>query len=270
MDNDEIGREIALTKVDAGSGAALAGAVFALYSDAGCADELERVTTGKDGLAAFAERPIGTYYVREVAAPAGYSFDRSAVYKAVVATGRPEVTLVGDAEQTPVSRVENELGASLDVVKVGANRDKRLGGAVFSLEKAGGSGAAASTRELKTGTDGTLTFTGIGTGSYALRETKAPDGYASPEGVELTFTVNVDAETGVVAFALDDADAVDGETFLSWDDVSTEENVAYSVTVANSPDGTLPDAGSAALAALGGVAAALGAAGLRARRRARG
>ena len=270
VDNDEVGREIALTKVDADSGAALAGAVFALYSDAAGADELERVTTGKDGLAAFAQRPVGTYYVKEVAAPAGYSFDRSAVYKAVVTTGRPEVTLVGDDEQAPVSHVANELGASLSVVKVGVNRDKRLAGAVFALEKAGGTGAWADARELTTGADGTLAFTGIRTGSYTLRETKAPAGYSLPEAGELAFTVSVDEATGTVKFDLADAAAVDGETFLSWDDISTEGNVAYSVTAANSPDGTLPDAGSAALAALGGAACTLAAAGLRARRRARG
>lgn len=262
VDNAEAGLGVSITKVDADSGAALAGAVFALYADEACTDEIERATTGADGLAAFSGHGAGTYYLREVAAPAGYAIDRSATWKAVAGTGRPTVTLVGDSDGMPVSVIKNELGASLTVVKVGAAEGTRLAGAVFSLAREG-----EEARELATGADGTLTFTGLKTGRYMLVETKAPKGYMEPDGAELSFTASVDAESGEASIAPDDAGAIGGGTFVSWADVSADGNVAYELTVRNTPDGALPPAGSAGLALLAGAACIAGACGLRARRK---
>ncbi len=266
VDNADVGRKITLTKVDADTGSALAGAVFALYSDPSCTDELERTTTASDGLVCFSEQPVGTYYIREVSAPAGYSFDPNLTWKATVSTGRPTVTLVGDETNTPVSRVTNELGASLTIVKVGADHTRRLPNATFELARTDSQGRT-TTKTLTTASDGTLTFTGMRPGSYVLRETSAPTGYVAID-TPLAFTVSVNAETGMAAFTLDDPDIIDGKTYVSFDDVSSATNVAYSLTVSDAPDGHLPDTGSCALAYLGAACLALLAASLHMRRRA--
>lgn len=67
--------KIQVKKVDAKDPSkVLEGAVFGLYSDVNCSDEIDRATTGPDGLATFDVflDPDQTYYVQEISAPAGY------------------------------------------------------------------------------------------------------------------------------------------------------------------------------------------------------
>lgn len=76
------------TGIDEATGAvqgkALAGAKFGLYSDADCTNKLAETTTDATGRMAYTGLDEGTYYIKEISAPAGYTMT-DAVYKAVIA-----------------------------------------------------------------------------------------------------------------------------------------------------------------------------------------
>ena len=124
--------KIQVKKVDAtDQSKVLEGAVFGLYSDADCNNEITRATTGPDGLATFDKilDPDQTYYVKEISAPAGYQIN-DAVFTVKVGAD--------------VDNGELELSKSaLTVVTVtdtSSNKDQGIG-----LPTTGGPGTVALT-----------------------------------------------------------------------------------------------------------------------------
>lgn len=55
----------------------LAGGVFGVYSDAGCTKKAGELTTKEDGTTEPLELAVGSYYVKELAAPKGFLLDES-------------------------------------------------------------------------------------------------------------------------------------------------------------------------------------------------
>jgi uncharacterized surface anchored protein len=72
---------VVIKKVDAGdTSKALAGAVFALYSDSGATQQAgASVTTGADGIARFDNLAPGGYWIKETAAPEGYDLPQDVI-----------------------------------------------------------------------------------------------------------------------------------------------------------------------------------------------
>ncbi len=251
INNEEVKGKISFTKMDreGQAGKPLAGATFTLYSDAVCTKEIESVTTGVNGVVSFSQRPAGTYYIKETKAPKGYSFEASTVYKAVVSNGQPVITRVGDSTQTSITTITNTFGAGLNVKKIGGGdiaTAEGVSGAKFKLAKADGTGTWATAKKLTTDVNGGLTFTGLDQGTYTLTETKAPAGYEAVQDVVLTFTVDTDEDTGVTSFTLEDENVIDADAetgFVAWADASTDDNVAYTVTVRDKMLYELPTAG---------------------------
>ncbi|WP_353653046.1 SpaA isopeptide-forming pilin-related protein [Olsenella uli] len=66
---------ISVVKTDADSGAALKDAVFGVYSNEDCTDEIGQITTGENGVGFLAGLKAGTYYLKEIEAPEGYQLD---------------------------------------------------------------------------------------------------------------------------------------------------------------------------------------------------
>lgn len=67
--------DVTLNKVDE-AGEALEGAIFGLYArDEDSSDDvaITHMTTGADGVVKFTDLPVGNYYLKEIAAPAGYT-----------------------------------------------------------------------------------------------------------------------------------------------------------------------------------------------------
>lgn len=62
-----------ITKQDEESGVKLSGAVYGIYSDSGCTNLVDKITTGADGKAKSKALVAGTYYVKEITAPNGYN-----------------------------------------------------------------------------------------------------------------------------------------------------------------------------------------------------
>ncbi len=250
IDNAEVKGIISFTKKDREglSGKPLAGATFTLYSDAACTSEIESVTTGTNGVVSFSKQPAGTYYIKEVQAPAGYSFEASTVYKAVVSNGSPTITKEGDASQTAVTSITNKFGAGLNVKKIGDGSledASGVSGAEFTLAKVDGTDDWAQAHKLTTDASGGLSFTGLDQGTYTLTETKAPAGFEAAENVSLRFTVET-GEDGKTTFALEDESVVDegaDSGFVKWENNSSDSNVAYTLTVRDVPLTSLPSAG---------------------------
>ena len=72
------------TSITAGNDCySLEGAVYGIYSDEGCTDEISEMVTDTDGKAKSEDLELGTYYVKEIAAPSGYEPDDT-VYVVVV------------------------------------------------------------------------------------------------------------------------------------------------------------------------------------------
>lgn len=97
---------VSLSKTSANTGItsgnscySLAGAVYGIYSDAGCTAQVTTLTTDAGGNAAAVSLNAGTYYYKELTAPTGYALD-SSVQSFTVTDGQNTALSVTD---TPVN-----------------------------------------------------------------------------------------------------------------------------------------------------------------------
>ena len=101
---------IVINKVD-NAEKALPGVTFGLYTDVNDAEPQVTVTTGKDGTATFSDVPVGTYYLKETAVPAGYAVS-DVIFKVTV-TSDETTTVTKDTEVVSITKPEftddNEL-----------------------------------------------------------------------------------------------------------------------------------------------------------------
>lgn len=157
--NDKM-ENVIVKKTDAETGEPLAGAVFRLYDMDGTA--LGDFTTGIDGLAILPQLDAGSYAIKEVTAPKGYMIDNACKVTFVVEAGKPQIIPFTDTKRP-----------GLEVIKVDSATGDPLAGATFELYSMDGTMIDRRT----TDESGILIFTDLKPGSYALRESKAPDGY---------------------------------------------------------------------------------------------
>lgn len=128
---------VSLSKTSANTGItsgnscySLAGAVYGIYSDAGCSAQVTILTTDAGGNAAAVSLNAGTYYYKELTAPAGYALD-SSVQSFTVTAGQNTALSVSDTPTNDpamitLNKVDSETG---DMVQGGAS----LAGAQFTV-----------------------------------------------------------------------------------------------------------------------------------------
>ena len=204
---------VSLSKTSANTGItsgnscySLAGAVYGIYSDAGCTAQVTTLTTDAGGNAAAVSLNAGTYYYKELTAPAGYALD-SSVQSFTVTDGQNTALSVSDTPTNDpamitLNKVDSETG---DMVQGGAS----LAGAQFTVNYYDGyynnSNLPANptrswiiqTKEITTkggnkvyravlsndyfvAGDALYSASGINTlplGTISIEETKAPEGY---------------------------------------------------------------------------------------------
>ncbi|MBQ7144705.1 MAG: InlB B-repeat-containing protein [Oscillospiraceae bacterium] len=183
------GSEILFTKVDS-EGNALAGATFALYTDAACtvpypsAGDQFTGTSNAEGVVRIGPVPIGTYYMKETAAPTGYSL-RPDVYTVTI---EPDVKINGtDVVEASDYKIVNDLTQTRKVIlkKINPAYDA-LEGAEFALCRSDGSVVATFTVSAShygaSGINGAFYVGNLPIGTYYLHETKSPTTYGNPEG----------------------------------------------------------------------------------------
>ena len=212
-----------LTKTDESSGVKLSGAVYGIYSDSGCTNRVQTMTTDGNGYAKSAALVAGTYYVKEITAPKGY-----------VLSGKVHTLTVKAGQTTGISATDKEQLGAITIYKEGevlsswngsnfTYEKKKLSGATFKVTagadiyKADGtkvySAGDVVAESLTTGTDGQVVLSDLHLGTYVVTEIKSIDGYTintTPQTVAVEYkdqTVTVQYES-IITVEYSDAPAV--------------------------------------------------------------
>ena len=203
-----------LTKTDESSGVKLSGAVYGIYSDSGCTNRVQTMTTDGNGYAKSAALVAGTYYVKEITAPKGYVLSDK-VHTLTVRAGQTTGISATDKEQLGAITIYKE-GEVLSAWN-GSNfiyEKKKLPGATFKVTAGADIYKADRTKvynagdvvaeSLTTGTDGQVVLSDLHLGTYVVTEIKSIDGYTintTPQTVKIEYkdqTVTVQYESTTV------------------------------------------------------------------------
>ena len=203
-----------LTKTDESSGVKLSGAVYGIYSDSGCTNRVQTMTTDGNGYAKSAALVAGTYYVQEITAPKGY-----------VLSGKVHTLTVKAGQTTGISATDKEQLGAITIYKEGevlsswngsnfTYEKKKLSGAAFKVTagadiyKADGtkvySAGDVVAESLTTGTDGQVVLSDLHLGTYVVTEIKSIEGYTintTPQTVAVEYkdqTVTVQYESTTI------------------------------------------------------------------------
>lgn len=150
--------DIKLQKVSSEDNSPLVGATFALYKDG---KELARGTSGTDGIITFKDQPVGTYQVKEIAAPEAY----------VINPAMQTVTFEKD-KVTTFKMPNKPVHAQVYLTKLDSETKKPLQGAEFVLKQNG-----AEKYRVKSDKSGLALIRDVKFGEYDVTEVKAPEGY---------------------------------------------------------------------------------------------
>lgn len=121
--------QLAFLKTGEGEDAdGLAGAQFGIYKDADCTQLIDVVTTNENGYAVSANVEYGTYYVKELVAPTGYSLNDK-----VYAITADWTTATTTSTATEIERTYTTTKPSDDALQVGWIKD----GTFYSFDVVG-------------------------------------------------------------------------------------------------------------------------------------
>ena len=164
-----------IKKADGSKG--LAGATFKITKPGEDGWE-KNVTTPSSGIVTVSDlQGAGTYYVEETKAPSGYALDTTR-YSVNVKDGGEVVTLT----------VQNSKSVGLKILKLDAQTDERLAGAVFTVEQIDGTFST----DVTTGDSGMAVLDGLQPGSYKITEKTPPAGYLPAENPVQTIEIQKD------------------------------------------------------------------------------
>ncbi len=203
-----------IVKTDESSGVKLKGAVYGIYSDSGCTNKVDTMTTDGNGYAKSNALVAGTYYVKEITAPKGY-----------VLSGKVHTLTVKAGQTTGISATDKEQLGAITIYKEGevltgwngsnfTYEKKKLPGAVFKVTAGADIYKADGTKvynkgdviaeNLVSGSDGKVLLSDLHLGTYIVTETKSIDGYTintTPQTVKIEYkdqTVEVQYEGATV------------------------------------------------------------------------
>jgi LPXTG-motif cell wall-anchored protein len=203
-----------IVKTDESSGVKLAGAVYGIYSDSGCTNKVDTMTTDGNGYAKSGSLAVGTYYVKEINAPKGY-----------VLSDKVHILTVRAGQTTGISATDKEQLGAITIYKEGevltgwngssfTYEKKKLPGAVFKVTAGADIYKADGTKvynkgdliaeNLVSGSDGKVLLSDLHLGTYTVTETKSIDGYtinSTPQTVKIEYkdqTVEVQYEATTV------------------------------------------------------------------------
>lgn len=202
--NERFKGNIALWKEDDGNdGRMLEGAQYEVRDGSGllyCT-----MTTDKDGYALSIDLPVGTYYVREVAPPAGFILSDEII----------EVSITTDDKNTIVFERTNTANHVV-LKKTDLTTGKPVPDAIIQIRNANGDVIFESETDL----NGEIILYELPAGTYTYRETVAAEGFTINEET-FTFTVdyygNVTGTTAItdepICLQIDKVDLFTGQPF---------------------------------------------------------
>lgn len=185
--------DVEFTKVDADNTSPVAGAVFALYTDATAETAYQKngapvtATSGENGKVTFTGLPYGaTYYMKEIQAPSGYVLDNSTIYTISITVNGTASILKADGSVISDNKIKNtatEL-TFFKKSKAADGTDISLNDAVFEIKRLEGSKYKSVSDITGVGSDGQfkipaegIKLTHLPDGTYQLTEITAPAGY---------------------------------------------------------------------------------------------
>ena len=172
--------DLRIVKIDSETRKGLAEAVFKLYDKD--RHEIGTYETSSLGEIIVKAIPSGTVFIQEVKAPKGYVLDNT-VKKVELEAGK-----------TTTAEIKNSPLGSLVVKKLDAKTKKALYGAKFNLYDSKNNILG----EFTTDQNGMIYFgSSLKSGTYKLKETKAPAGYVLDETIR-TVKVNSNKTTEIV------------------------------------------------------------------------
>ena len=161
----------------------LSGAVFGLYNSAG--QKLAELTSGENGRAVHEGLPKGSYYLKELSAPEGF-------------TVTDELLPFAIENQSQMEEITVTNGAgfgAIEILKTGEDSEL-LSGVKFDVFRAA---TAEKAGELVTDETGAASLT-LPLGRYYLVETETAEGYKLLSG-QISFTLTADGETVTLPIA---------------------------------------------------------------------
>ena len=190
--NSRILGSVTLTKLDADdeTRGPIAGAVYQLYQADGTqmfltgsngnytystSGQESSCMTGADGTLTVSGLPWGSYYLKEIEAPAGYEMDETQVSFEI---GTAQYDAGTDVIHTAVTAKDAEKTASIRLTKYDAVSGKTLKNAYYDVAVRKADGSYRKLYEyLKTNAAGELTVEGLKFGHYRFTEVVPPAGY---------------------------------------------------------------------------------------------
>ncbi|WP_058211187.1 SpaA isopeptide-forming pilin-related protein [Lactococcus lactis] len=177
---------IVLNKVDADTQKSIVGSTFELWSDVAGkkGQKLRTATTDDSGKIIWENVKSGKYILVEVAASNGY------VISPDLANGKEINIQYSDADSNNNVQVkETNQKGKITIEKADSDTSKPLAGASFDLyQKTDGDDVKVAS-DLVSGSDGSISYSGLGAGEYYVVETSAPAGYIL-DSSHHNFTIN--------------------------------------------------------------------------------
>lgn len=181
-------RTLLLTKLDADTNKGLAGAHFHIENADGSFSK--DVTTGANGTVLVTGLSWGTYTVTETTCPDGYLMPTDGSNVQVFVLDEALVSKDHAPVRIELPPFKNYQERSLKLTKLDAHSHEGVAGARFHIENDDGS----FSKDVTTGTNGTVIVTGLSWGTYTITETNPPKGYLLPTDGSNVKTVVIDYE----------------------------------------------------------------------------
>ena len=191
----------------------LAGGTFQLWKEnADSTDTLIETFSTVNGSWTSSPIEYGTYYVKEITAPAGYI---------LASTPSQSVTIKKTNAHANIEMTNEKYTSGAITIKKVDEKGKPLAGAEFTLLPVG--------VKKTTGENGEAIFDGLTEGTYTITETEAPTGYGKLEGY---VTVNIEANgTANVAGTIPDNLNFNGKSvILTWKNTRTQGSISITKT----------------------------------------
>lgn len=159
----------------------------------------------------------GTYYVKEITAPAGYI---------LASTPSQRVTIKKTNAHATIEMTNEKYTSGAITIKKVDEKNKPLKGAEFML-------FGPKTDKKTTDNNGVAEFTGLEAGKYSIIEKTAPKGYGGYDG---TVTVEIKADGTATVDDLPKGISFAGETVtLTWTNTRDKGSISITKTDGNQP-----------------------------------